>query len=139
MQTSGRKRRHRRRSRRLQQRKKIFGIVALLILAAGIAGIFLWKRSHTAEDTRVSEDQNGSKDMKKKDAQSGTSDYTIELQGDSEVTIKLGDPYEDAGAVVKDRKGNTTEISVSLEAYDLNTAGEHQLIYKATDPKGKEI
>lgn len=76
----------------------------LLILAAGIAGIFLWKRSHTAEDTRVSEDQNGSKDMKKKDAQSGTSDYTIELQGDSEVTIKLGDPYEDAGAVVKDRK-----------------------------------
>lgn len=111
----------------------------LLILAAGIAGIFLWKRSHTAEDTRVSEDQNGSKDMKKKDAQSGTSDYTIELQGDSEVTIKLGDPYEDAGAVVKDRKGNTTEISVSLEEYDLNTAGEHQLLYKATDPKGKEI
>ena len=55
------------------------------------------------------------------------------------MTVRLGDPYEDAGAVVKDRQGNRTDISVSLEEYDLNTAGEHQLVYKATDPKGKEI
>lgn len=111
----------------------------VLILAAGMAGIFLWKRSHTAGSPPTSENKGGSKDTKKKDAQSGTSDYTIELQGDSEVTVRLGDPYEDAGAVVKDRQGNRTDISVSLEEYDLNTAGEHQLVYKATDPKGKEI
>ena len=104
-----------------------------------MAGIFLWKRSHTAGSPPTSENKGGSKDTKKKDAQSGTSDYTIELQGDSEVTVRLGDPYEDAGAVVKDRQGNRTDISVSLEEYDLNTAGEHQLVYKATDPKGKEI
>ena len=111
----------------------------VLILAAGMAGIFLWKRSHTAGSPPTSENKGGSKDTKKKDAQSGTSDYTIELQGDSEVTVRLGDPYEDAGAVVKDRQGNRTDISVSLEEYDLNTAGEHQLVYKATFPKGKEI
>lgn len=139
MQTSGRRQRHRRRSRRLRRRRRLFGIVVVLILAAGMAGIFLWKRSHTAGSPPTSENKGGSKDTKKKDAQSGTSDYTIELQGDSEVTVRLGDPYEDAGAVVKDRQGNRTDISVSLEEYDLNTAGEHQLVYKATDPKGKEI
>ena len=67
----------------------------VLILAAGMAGIFLWKRSHTAGSPPTSENKGGSKDTKKKDAQSGTSDYTIELQGDSEVTVRLGDPYED--------------------------------------------
>ena len=40
MQTSGRRQRHRRRSRRLRRRRRLFGIVVVLILAAGMAGIF---------------------------------------------------------------------------------------------------
>ena len=73
----------------------------VLILAAGMAGIFLWKRSHTAGSPPTSENKGGSKDTKKKDAQSGTSDYTIELQGDSEVTVRLGLPAAGRWSKVK--------------------------------------
>ena len=37
----------------------------------------------------TSENKGDQRIQKKKDAQSGTSDYTIELQGDSEVTVRL--------------------------------------------------
>ncbi|MBS6150387.1 MAG: hypothetical protein KH758_04135, partial [[Ruminococcus] lactaris] len=57
MQTSGRRQRHRRRSRRLRRRRRLFGIVVVLILAAGMAGIFLWKRSHTAGSPPTSENK----------------------------------------------------------------------------------
>lgn len=80
---------------------------------------------------------------KKEDAQVeeekvAVSEYTIELNGETSVTIKLGDEFTDPGVVVKDSKGNIVETPVEIEKDEFITAGEHKILYKAVDSKGVE-
>lgn len=67
------------------------------------------------------------------------SDYTIELQGESVVTMVLGDEYNDVGVVVKDKDGNVVDTQIDIEQDEFNTAGEHKIIYTVKDEKGREV
>lgn len=59
----------------------------------------------------------------------------ITLNGESTIEIYVGDAFEDPGATVTDNTDTEIELTVSGEV-DVNTLGDYQLTYQATDSAG---
>ena len=85
------------------------------------------KNSKTQVDN--SEPKKDEKSEVKQEIQNNVS-YTIELIGDEEITINVGDKYNELGAKAKDSNGNDASSKISIDSnVDTSTKGEYMVIY----------
>lgn len=62
---------------------------------------------------------------------------TVELNGEKYVTLNVGQPYEDPGAVSKDDvSGTTANISADISTLDITTPGIYYMQYTAINANG---
>ncbi|MDO4870427.1 MAG: DUF5011 domain-containing protein [Bacillota bacterium] len=64
-------------------------------------------------------------------------DPVIQLKGEDDVTIKLGDEYKDPGFSATDSQGNDLTAQVEVDEADLNKAGNQKIRYTVSDAEGK--
>jgi len=64
-----------------------------------------------------------------------TSKPVVQLNGENEVSIRIGESYEEKGAVAIDDRDGVLEVSI-IGQVDTQKAGTYVLYYKATDVAG---
>lgn len=69
--------------------------------------------------------------------QADTSAPVITLQGDSTVTLNIGETYVEAGATAQDDKDGNTAVTIS-GSVDSSKGGEHTITYQAVDSAGNK-
>lgn len=63
----------------------------------------------------------------------------IDIKGFSNMTVRLGDTYEDKGATAEDEKdGDLTDKIVTEGEVDTSKEGTYKITYKVSDSKGNE-
>ena len=60
----------------------------------------------------------------------------INLNGDSEIDLKVGDVYQDSGATVVDDNFDASGLVVGGDVVDTSTPGAYLVTYDATDKAG---
>ena len=72
--------------------------------------------------------------------ESDTTPPTIKLNGNSQVTIKAGDTYKDAGAIANDNKDGdiTSKIVTRGLPIDTSKIGKHTIYYNVSDSAGNK-
>jgi len=64
-------------------------------------------------------------------------DPTIELKGDKNIKIKLGEAFKDPGFTATDSQGNDISADVKVKGVDIKRAGSRKIAYTVTDSAGK--
>lgn len=74
----------------------------------------------------------------KKDDESCTYVPTIKLNGASEMTLELGDTYEEQGATASNSDGSSVNVVIDDASDEVNTSltGTYKIIYRATNDYG---
>ena len=63
----------------------------------------------------------------------------ISLNGNNKIILKVGEKYDDLGAVAIDNyDGDITKNVIVEGTVDYNTAGSYEIVYKITDSSGNE-
>jgi hypothetical protein len=75
----------------------------------------------------------------KKDDESCTYVPIISLNGPAQITIELGDTYEELGATATNKDGSTVNVVIEASSDEVNTAvtGTYTITYSATNDYGK--
>lgn len=64
-------------------------------------------------------------------------DPAIELKGDKNIKIKLGEAFKDPGFTATDSQGNDISADVKVKDVDIKRAGSRKIAYTVTDSAGK--
>lgn len=112
---------------------KVSKILVLSALAMTVAGTSCKKKG--CMDTEAT---NYASEAKKDD---GSCVYapTITLNGQSTITLSVGDTYTELGATAQNADGSTAEVTIDNSAVDANTAGTYSVSYSATNENGTAV
>ncbi len=67
-----------------------------------------------------------------------TTSPVIQLNGDEEITLIIGDEYKELGATVTDNYDVDLEVNIDSSELDLTEAGTYEIYYNVTDSSGNE-
>ena len=83
----------------------------------------------TKDTQNNSEPKKNEKSEVKQELQNNVT-YSIELVGDEEITLNVGDKYNELGAKAKDSNGNDVSNKINVEgSVDTSKKGEYMVIY----------
>lgn len=112
---------------------KVSKILVLSALAMTVAGTSCKKKGCMDADAT-----NYTSEAKKDD---GSCVYapTITLNGQSTITLSVGDTYTELGATAQNADGSTAEVTIDNSAVDANAAGTYSVSYTATNENGTAV
>lgn len=73
---------------------------------------------------------------KKKGEEPNTTPPTISLNGNSSITLSVGDTYSELGATATDVNGASVNVSIDASNVNTSTTGVYDVLYSATDGDG---
>lgn len=129
--------------------KAIACIGFLLLLVIGIIALQRYLKSDNSQDSNAKgkegQQENGElvdppnreSDGQTADRESDGEGPVIQLQGETQVTVKLGIPYTEPGYQAQDSEGKDMTPQVKTSGVDWNRAGEYELLYEVEDSRGR--
>jgi hypothetical protein len=84
-------------------------------------------------------DDSGSDDNSTADNSSEEQSLTVEINGDDEVDVVLGNDYIELGATAEDSNGSEVDVDVNSSGVDTTKIGSYVVTYSATDSVGNSV